>query len=154
MAIPLDVEAEVWRRLAQRERPAQIVEALSRDPRFAGREPDLRTIYRRKAQLRAPADADWSLATSPDDGAVLLPILGQLRAANFFSWVDASLARWILAVRRAAPTLDLIDVIAFAGRYRGAEHADDGSVAQVDRALADAVYRAQGGPGRGRRTPD
>jgi hypothetical protein len=133
-----EVRRIVARWVAEGERsPAAIYRAVERelDERYAGKTvaqrpylPTERTIARLVKELAAQGSPDesapWSLAKAePAEAAVIMPVLGAVlrHRAVGRPWITTGLAKWILKVAAAAPTLPPYEQYIVAREYRAAE---------------------------------
>lgn len=99
--------------------------------------PTERTIGRLVKELAAQASPDesepWSLATAePDEAAVIMPVLGAILRHRTIGrpWITRGLAKWIVKVAAAAPTLPHYEQYIVAREYRAAELSAARSIAR------------------------
>lgn len=118
---------------------------LAADERFADRElPSERTVQDIVRELDYRDDSEpWSLtsAAMPDEGALVMPVLGELirREEVEQTHITRAEADWIVRIRRAAPDMPLFATYRFARFYLALEDSDraDGlAVGDLDAVMA------------------
>ncbi len=109
----------------------------------------LRTIQRRIVELVPPPGPAWTLA-APDWGKaeLVLPVLAEVieRSEGRVREISRDLAKWIVRVRRAAPTIPLWDAYELAVAYQRSAQGAKGALplAALDAYLAFRPWEPQG----------
>ncbi len=129
-----EIEQEIERLVVEEKlAPAQIYRSLTRwvrgDPRLAhlvAAIPDIRTIQRRFGELEPPdPSGQWSLRDDHTgaNAELVFPVLAELRRSSQGrrGHVTRREAEWLARVRRAAPTISVLEAYAVARRYIAAD---------------------------------
>lgn len=119
--------------------PAAISRAIRRELAAYGDKrpylPTERTIARLTREIERQLEPDdtrpWTLGTAePEEAAVIMPVLAAVlshRRTGQRSWISVGLARWIVKVAAAAPTLPPYEQYIVAREYWAAERSATGS---------------------------
>jgi hypothetical protein len=122
---------------------AAIGRELDRQERFTGRVPDTRAIQRLVKKLMPPDDSGpWSFADldrgdgDPEEARLVLDVLPVIvEYTGGRVWPSRNLARWIVRVKRAAPTIPPWTAYVYARLYQ-VQPPDDPNTRLLDLLLA------------------
>jgi hypothetical protein len=153
-----DVLEVIEDRLGRGRTPRQIYGELTANPRFAGRVPSIKTMWRKAKTFHPPtAEERWSLREAdPEEAAVVLPVFAAMAKRDRVwqcKFITKEQAQILVRVNAAAPDLDPWVAFKVAEEYRVRQSRGESTVG-LELGLTLAPWRDEASAGEFRRLLD